>query len=392
MPEEILCITHKYPPFIGGMENQSYELIKGLSGYYQTHIIAYQGKMNKFLWFLKLRWKVKSYLKQHPSIKLIHLNDGTMGVAMLWLQKKTRIPIVVTYHGLDITFPSAFFQNKLVPRLKKYDGAICVSEFTRQQCLKKGFNQKTTFTVNNGVNTSLGDIPFDETIVQKLQNIYGIDIAGKNVLVSTGRPVKRKGFSWFLKNVMPLLDDNTIFLMMGPLKKKQTQFEKFVQKLPRNIGYKIHLLFGFPTDKPEIIKQLAKQKNAYHLGKVSDEDLYQILSIADLFVMPNLSFPGDVEGFGLVALEASMRGTYVLASNIDGIPSAVIHNQNGILLPSGDAQAWANKIHELLSDKNRLKILSEKGKEYTQQHFSWKMMADGYINVFDRFISLSSTK
>jgi phosphatidylinositol alpha-1,6-mannosyltransferase len=108
--------------------------------------------------------------------------------------------------------------------------------------------------------------------------------------------------------------------------------------------------------------------------------------------MPNLSFPGDVEGFGLVALEASMRGTYVLASNIDGIPSAVIHNQNGILLPSGDAQAWANKIHELLSDKNRLKILSEKGKEYTQQHFSWKMMADGYINVFDRFISLSSTK
>jgi len=57
MPEEILCITHKYPPFIGGMEKQSYELIKGLSAYYTTRLIAYQGNENKILWFIKLQIK-----------------------------------------------------------------------------------------------------------------------------------------------------------------------------------------------------------------------------------------------------------------------------------------------------------------------------------------------
>lgn len=53
---------------------------------------------------------------------------------------------------------------------------------------------------------------------------------------------------------------------------------------------------------------------------------------------PTFLIPGDVEGFGLVALEASMRGTYILASGIDGITDAVI-NKNGTLLPAGDAQA-----------------------------------------------------
>lgn len=386
MPEEILCITHKYPPFIGGMEKQSYELIKGLSAYYIPHVIAYRGNENKIRWFIKLRSRVKAVLKENPNIKLIHLNDGTMGFASLWLQKLTRIPVVVTYHGLDITYPVDFFQNRLIPRLRKYHGAICVSEFTRQECLKRGFDEKTTFTVNNGVEHTLGAIPYDETIVQKLQSEYNIDVSDKKVIVSTGRPVKRKGFSWFLKNVMPLLDEDILFLMIGPLKKEQTRVEKFIQNLPLNVGYKMHLLFGFSTDKQDVLDQLTKQKNAYHLGKVSDDDLLQILSLADLFVMPNLSISGDVEGFGLVALEAGMRGTYIVASGIDGITDAVINNKNGVLLPAGDAQAWADKIHELLSDKQKLKILSARGKKYTRQHYSWEIMVNGYKEVFDRFI------
>jgi len=93
------------------MEKQSYELIKGLSAYYTTRLIAYQGNENKILWFIKLRSKVKAILKKHPNIKLIHLNDGTMGFASLWLQKITRIPVVVTYHGLDITYPVDFFRK-----------------------------------------------------------------------------------------------------------------------------------------------------------------------------------------------------------------------------------------------------------------------------------------
>ncbi len=96
---------------------------------------------------------------------------------------------------------------------------------------------------------------------------------------------------------------------------------------------------------------------------------------------------GDEEGFGLVALEASIRGTYVLASGIEGITDAVIDGKNGTLLPSGDAAAWADKIKELLSDKNKLQELAEKGKKYTLENYSWNNMISGYHEVFEMIIN-----
>jgi phosphatidylinositol alpha-1,6-mannosyltransferase len=380
---EVLFITHKYPPMIGGMEKQSYHLIKEMSRHYKTHVIAYQRIGNKLLWFIRLKSKIKTLLKENPNIKLIHLNDGLMGVACLWLQKYTNIPVVVTYHGLDITFPPRFFQNTLIPKLTKYSGAICVSESTRDLCIKRGFNEKNTFTVRNGIDNQLANIHLNENIKEKLQNQFGIDISNKRIIVSTGRPVKRKGFSWFLKNVMPLLDKNIIFLMIGSLNNKPTLFERIVERLPKTASRTIQLMLGFATDTKDVIKLVAEQESVYHLGKVSDDDLFQILLLADLFVMPNIKVEGDIEGFGLVALEASIRGTYVLASGIEGITDAVIDKKNGCLLPSENAQAWADKILELLSNKEKLKIVSQQGKEYTEKHYSWYIMGDGYKDVFD---------
>lgn len=381
---EILCVTHKYPPSVGGMEKQSYELINGLHKYYNTHVIAYRNQGNKTGWFLQLRAKIKATLKAHPDIKLIHLNDGTMGAACLWLQKTTGIPVVVTYHGLDITFPLALYQRRIVPRLSKYAGAICVSEFTRSECLKRGFHEESTFTVRNGVDSAMGDVPFDAGIVEKLKSRYGIDVTGKHIILATGRPVKRKGFSWFLKNVMPLLGEDILFLMTGPMKDKPSFMEKGIEAMPG--GHNLQLLLGIASDTRDVTELLKVTKNAHHLGKVPYDDLLQILSLADLFVMPNIRVEGDEEGFGLVALEASMRGTYVLASGIEGITDAVIDGQNGSLLPSGNAAAWAEKISTLLSDKAKLKMLSEQGKSFTRAHYSWELMVEGYKEVFDRLM------
>lgn len=384
---EILCITHKYPPTIGGMEKQSFELIKGLSRYYKTHVVAYQNSGNKAVWMANLKAKVQLVLKENSNIKLIHLNDGTMGAACLWLQKIVKIPVIVTFHGLDITFPLDVFQHKIVPRLAQYSGAICVSEFTRQQCLKRGFREDSVFTVKNGVDTSLSEIPIEPDFKEKLRTTYGVDISGKHILHVTGRPVKRKGFSWFIKNVMPLLNKDIILLMTGPMKYDPSFLEKSLSHLPAFIAHNFQLFLGMATDTKKVIELLKKEKNAYHLGSVPYADLLQILSIADLFLMPNIEVEGDEEGFGLVALEASMRGTYVLASGIEGITDAVIYGKNGTLLPSGNAQAWADKIHELLSNKEKLQKLSAEGQSFTKQNYSWDIMVNGYREVFEQFIS-----
>ncbi|MDD4846836.1 MAG: glycosyltransferase, partial [Petrimonas sp.] len=137
-------------------------------------------------------------------------------------------------------------------------------------------------------------------------------------------------------------------------------------------------------------EQLKLQDNVFHLGSLPRPDLLQVLSLADLFIMPNISVPGDIEGFGLVALEASIRGTFVIASGIEGITDAVTDSKNGCLLPSENASVWIDKIHELLSDKEELNTVSKQGKEFTREHYSWEIMVNGYRAVFDRLIDHSS--
>lgn len=54
-----------------------------------------------------------------------------------------------------------------------------------------------------------------------------------------------------------------------------------------------------------------------------------------------------MEGFGLVCLEACQAGTLVLAADIDGIPQAIQHQKNGLLLSPQDADAWIQLINSL---------------------------------------------
>jgi phosphatidylinositol alpha-1,6-mannosyltransferase len=113
--------------------------------------------------------------------------------------------------------------------------------------------------------------------------------------------------------------------------------------------------------------------------------MVQILKHADMFVMPNIKVEGDAEGFGLVALEASVNGTPVLASAMEGITCAVIDGKNGFLVPPEKETAWIEKIHSLLSDLPYLKTFGEGAKNFTITNYAWKKMVDGYIHVFDKY-------
>jgi phosphatidylinositol alpha-1,6-mannosyltransferase len=95
---------------------------------------------------------------------------------------------------------------------------------------------------------------------------------------------------------------------------------------------------------------------------------------------------GDVEGFGLVALEATICATPVVASGIEGITDAVKDGENGFLLPSEDADAWVEKLTELLANRQALKRFGQQAQQYTRQHYGWDRMVDGYLAVFRRYI------
>ena len=383
---EILFITHKYPPVIGGMEKQSFELTTRMTKNHKVHLHVYSGEGSKLKWFLSLKREVKAILKDNPQIELIHVNDGLMAAACLWLKKYTTIPVVATYHGLDITFPSTIFQNRIVKKMHGLDGAICVSRATSQACLERGFDKDKVYTVLNGVDHDLADVPIDPNFKSKVENELGIDLKGKKIVLTMGRAVKRKGFSWFLKNVVPGLDENILFFMIGPLNTNLGLMERMVNILPHSLKSKLQLMFGMATDVKAITNALDDPKTSdkvFHLGKVSFKDLMQYLALADVFVMPNIKVEGDAEGFGLVALEASLRGAPVVAAGIEGITDAVRDGKNGIQLPSRDAKLWIKTLNELVKDEERLSAMSASAIQTTLEDYGWDKMVMGYEEVFE---------
>ena len=388
---EILFISHKYPPTIGGMEKQCYELIAQAEKNHIVHKIVHNSEEESKFSFLKnLKSRVKKILAAHPSIQVIHLNDGLMGIFTYWIKSYTNIPVVVTFHGLDLVFPNYFYQRLIKNKHSKYAGAICVSTATKNDCLERNFNPEKVFVVPNGVDHSIAEYQSDEAKINVyFKDKYDIDLKQKKIIATLGRPVQRKGFSWFLQNVIPNLDDDVITIMVGPLApKKKKKWWQFL--LPNSLLKQIELATGGLSDEENIqtiLKDEKLKKKVIQTGKLPFGQVLDILTIADLFVMPNLKKWGDAEGFGLVALEASLRKTVVLASKLEGIPEAIQNNKNGFLLPSGDAKVWTETVKKMLEEKSNLNKKGEEFQKFTLQNYGWEKMTNGYLDVFEKIIN-----
>lgn len=383
---EILFISHKYPPTIGGMEKQCYELIAHAEKDNIVHKLVFTGEQeSKLAFFWKLKSRVKTILKQNPNIEVIHLNDGLMGLFTLWLKKYTSTPVIITFHGLDLVFPNRFYQNFISNKFTQYDAAICVSTATAEECLKRGFAKEKVFVVPNGVDHQIADFqPNKVAFIEYFKATFGVDLKNRKVIVTLGRAVQRKGFSWFMENVVPSLNEEIITIMVGPVKPPQKS-PWWHSLIPSSILSQIQLAQGGLSDEDKIRELLKNEKfknKVIQTGKLPFHQLLEILSLADIFVMPNVKRMGDAEGFGLVALEASLREAMVLASNLEGIPEAIKDQKNGYLLPSAQAKIWIKKIHSTLNDLTSLKEQSKQFQKYTLENYSWGKMTNGYLQVF----------
>lgn len=385
---EILFITHKYPPSIGGMQKQSYELICHAEKHHKVHKLVYDHKSGKLKFLLNLHSQIRKILDENPTISMIHLNDGLMVFFAYAIRKITKIPIIATIHGLDIVFPNRIFQKTMTNRFNKLNGIIAVSQATADECIKRNLCKGRVYVVPNGVDTTIGDISKVPNFISELSNRINYNLKDKKILVSVGRSVKRKGFSWFINNVLSKLDKDVVYLIIGPHHKRINTINFLLKILPSRLSHQISLLLGLGMDEYEIRQILEKEElknKVFYLGKLPFQEMIQTLQASDLFIMPNIKVYGDAEGFGLVASEAAICGTTVLASDLEGIKDAIIDQSNGFLLASENAQDWINKIRVLLKDSSFLAAFGESAKTYTIKNFSWERMLDGYIQVFSKF-------
>lgn len=115
------------------------------------------------------------------------------------------------------------------------------------------------------------------------------------------------------------------------------------------------------------------------------ENLAQYYAAADVFVMPS-----HYESFGMVVLEALACGTPVVASEVGGLSSTVIHGDCGLLVPSGDWRAFAQAISRLLGSPHLRSAMHRAGPERARA-FAWPHIVENNVRLYRRLILQQST-
>lgn len=230
---------------------------------------------------------------------------------------------LVIVYGLDLVYHK---RMGLLPRLYRgylsafrsnqdiFSGIIAISNSTAQLARQVGLI---------GVKVILPTVP-DGPLVQagsrKLPLPPELRTGGRYIF-QFGRVVPRKGASWFASQILPAL--------------------------PKDVSF---LVAGSAADIAEV-EHLRSYPRTKYLGPLPAESIAAMIQHADAVVMPNVIVPDkqDVEGFGLVAVEAATVGGLLLASRLQGIADAVIDGVSGKLIEPGNVPAWIAAIHDILA-------------------------------------------
>lgn len=380
--KKITFLIRKNPATIGGVQKHSAGLLKGLSKSFIIEKLVWRGPE----WAAPVYFPL-FYLKSSGNgTSLIHCDDAVTAIIGAGVKKNSHKKAVATVHGLDVIMPIRGYQNAVAKALQKLDKVICVSSATAKEVEKRGISQENIEIIPNSAGPT-PEINHDkEDALNKIRKNIGIDLRGKKVLFSLGRPLRRKGFDHFIKDVFPHLPDEFVYIVAGS-EQKTPLWLKGTAPFMSNEARRLLIIASGCDSVSADLERLAAHPRIHYLKTISDEMRDMIFDVSDLFIMPNITVPGDMEGFGIVALEAAIRGVPVVAAGIEGITDAVIDGKNGYCIPENDNEAMAGTILELNSDGNRLRTLGIKAREFTTRKFSPDAVYSRYTKLFNELIN-----
>ena len=364
----LLFITRKFPPSRGGMEKVAFELFNHLSVLIDVKLVKYGGS-NKWLpivipYFLARAMGI--LLTKH--IDVIYLEDGLLSPLGIIL-RLFRKPVVVTIHGLDITYKNWLYQLVVPKCVGRLDKVVCISDATKKACLDKGIPGGKITVIPDGISDEFYIHGDRQSLKEKLSKQLKINLVNKKILLSAGRLVERKGIHWFVENVM--------------------------LKIIRKRNDCIHVIVGegsFSSQVQEAIERNDLDDSVYMLGRIDDEILKLLYNVSDIFIMPNIPVKGDMEGFGLVTIEASSCGLPVVASSIEGIKDAIQNGENGMLVEPGNVQEYVSTIKKLLEDDELRDKFGRQARQFTLENYGWDKTAQCYLDLFNFLIYIHQVK
>ena len=265
------------------------------------------------------------------------------------LRKSGVKKIIALTHGHEVWWAKIFPFNFAIKRIgKNVDHLTYLGEFTRQ-AISKALSRKSAtemVKIAPGIDTA-HFIPQPDAMQKRKE----LGLQDKKIIISVGRLVHRKG------------QDNLIQAMPAVLKEIPSAHLMLVGEGP----YRKHL--------EKLVMKSSLEQNVTFAGRIMYDRLPSYLSAADLFAMPSRSrfFGLEVEGLGIVYLEASACGIPVVAGNSGGAPDAVLEGVTGLCVDGTNIEQITGAIVEICRDAERASHMGAAGRNWIVDQWRWEI-------------------
>ncbi len=351
---KILFLARRYPPSVGGIQTTCYHLYKHFNEQRPVKLIALGKNSTLHLaWFMPYTLLVSFVMVLFRRVDVVFFSDGVICALAPLLRPFSRARFVVTIYGLEVTY-----QHPINSRLMKWGIASCdkvatISENSKVLVEKFGVSPEKIHVIYLGVEPpQLPDSQRQELKTQ-FEKEHKLTLGKDKILLNFGRQVPRKGVAEFIEQGLPLLDEDITIIISG----RGPRTER-IEQLHMALGDRIRLIW------------------------LSDDMLAMLRGEIDLFLMPNIPYLGDAEGFGIAPLECMYDGTPVVAFAVDALTESV--RKGGYLIEPGNYRAFIDQIHTFynLPQEQRAAIQSE-AKDYVLTEYAWNKTAREYLDLFE---------
>ena len=273
------------------------------------------------------------------------------------LKRRGAKRIVALTHGHEVWWAKIpLFSAIFAQSTKSIDYLTYLGEFTKSAMNPHVSSRCTMVRIAPGISTThFSPGKKGPELVDQFQ------LAGKKTIVCVGRLVHRKGQDRLVAAMPAILKEHPdavlVFVGIGPRKQKLDQ----------------------------LVKRYSLESNVRFVGRVAYSELPEYFRLADLFAMPSRSrLAGfEVEGLGIVYLEASASGIAVLGGESGGAPDAVMVGRSGEIVDGNDPKAIASAVNSLLSDPERLTRMGEFGRQWAVEQWSWEIWGKRFAALFN---------
>ncbi|PSQ60749.1 MAG: glycosyltransferase family 1 protein [Bacteroidetes bacterium QH_10_64_19] len=369
----LLFVTQDFPPDVGGIQTYSWEVAHRLADRVEHLAVMAPEQPNAApvdrtvpfsihrlpgrsdLLLLSLLPALPACVWRFRPHVVFHAQWQTVGASILarslfgWPRR-----IVCAAHGRELLFNpatrypglGAAYDRLRQTLLHQVDAFLPVSHYTAGLLHERGVPPSRTHVVPNGTDPTRFR-PHDGTQLRQ-----HLDLTAQPLLLTVGRLVRRKGIDTVLR-ALPTI----------------------IQTCP-DVAY---VIAGTGPDRPRLERLaacLGVRDRLCFVGDIGHDRLPLYYSAADLFVMPARQDPPDVEGFGLVFLEANACGTPVVGAATGGIPEAIRDGETGLLVPPDAPGVLADAARRLLANPGLANTLGQQGRERVLNDANWDHVAD----------------